>query len=301
MTTPKQSHCIAGSITAGCFSTLLGHPLDTIKVHQQTNPKLARGNLLDMVKILTRGDALRLYRGIGPPMANQIIMNSVMFTVFNNVKDTANQSALLDQNSSALVAGLFSGFATACISTPSDWFKIQAQMSLSNAGNNGGQSARYDVSSITRDHLMKNGRFHPYLLTRMLYRGHIANLGREGVFTMVYLGMYDRITHAVKERRRSSNHDDEPLGVGTVILISSFTGACAWICNYPFDTVKTVMQAGLSSTQQERITLRSAVTSIYNSGGWKAFWRGAGSSTVRAMLVTSSRMLAYEKTIQMLK
>mmetsp|Transcript_38058 Transcript_38058/g.62201 ORF Transcript_38058/g.62201 Transcript_38058/m.62201 type:complete len:94 (+) Transcript_38058:129-410(+) len=31
-----------GSITAGHFSTFLGHPLDTIEVHQQTNPHISR-------------------------------------------------------------------------------------------------------------------------------------------------------------------------------------------------------------------------------------------------------------------
>ena len=58
-------------------------------------------------------------------MENQILMNSVMFTVFITVKEKANSSPFLDDNSSALVAGLFFGFATACLSTPTDWVKIQ--------------------------------------------------------------------------------------------------------------------------------------------------------------------------------
>ena len=70
---------------------------------------------------------------------------------------------------------------------------------------------------------------------------------------MVCLGLYDRISNAVKARRsRDTDEDDQPLSMGTVVLISSFTNACAWIRNYPFDTVKTVMQAGLSSTQHGR-------------------------------------------------
>jgi len=301
----KQSHCIAGSITAGCFSTLIGHPLDTIKVHQQTNPHLSKSSVPDVVNLLSKGNILRLFRGIGPPMANQMIMNTVMFTVFNEMKGAANQSPILDENSSALVAGLFSGFATACISTPTDWIKIQAQISLSKSCGNEKQTAGYDVSSILKRHIWKDGKFDGSFFSRTLYSGHVANLGREGVFTMVYLGMYDRISNAVKVRRSHGgatfDTNEQPLGMGTVILISSFTGACAWICNYPFDTVKTVMQAGLSSTQNnERSTLRYAIRSIYSSGGWKGFWRGAGPSTFRAMLVTSSRMLAYEKTIQMI-
>ena len=294
----KQSHCIAGSVTAGCFSTILGHPLDTIKIYQQTHTTKSK-SILDIATYLARGDVLRLFRGVGPPMANQIIMNSVMFTVFNNVKDKANQSVYLNEDSSALLAGLFAGFATACLSTPTDWFKIQAQVSLSNNNNNSNVKQiprRYDMVSILKHQFVKDGKFDISLFTRTIYRGNISNLAREGIFTMVYLGLYDRITSAVKVR--SNDTQNEPLSMSYVVIISSFTGSCAWICNYPFDTVKTAMQ---SSDTNKRLKLRDAIRSIYNSGGLNAFWRGIGSSTVRAMLVTSSRMLAYEKTIQLLK
>ena len=295
--TTQQSHCIAGSVTAGCFSTILGHPLDTIKIYQQTHTTKSK-SILDIATYLARGDVLRLFRGVGPPMTNQIIMNSVMFTVFNNVKDKAKQSVYLNEDSSALLAGLFAGFATACLSTPTDWFKIQAQVSLSNNNNSNNTKQpqrRYDMISILKCQFVKDGKFDISLFTRTIYRGNMANLGREGLFTMVYLGLYDRITNAVKVK--SSTTQNEPLSMGYVVVISSFTGSCAWVCNYPFDTVKTAMQ---SSDTNKRLKLRDAIRSIYNSGGLNAFWRGIGSSTVRAMLVTSSRMLAYEKTIQLL-
>jgi len=295
--TTKQSHCIAGSITAGCFSTLIGHPLDTIKIYQQTHTTKSK-SILNIATYLARGDVLRLFRGVGPPMANQIMMNSVMFTVFNNVKDKANQSIYLNEDSSALLAGLFAGFATACLSTPTDWVKIQAQVSLSNNNDNSNVKQiprRYDMISILKHHFVKDGKFDISLFTRTIYRGNISNLAREGIFTMVYLGLYDRITSAVKKKTNTTQN--EPLSMSYVVLISSFTGACAWVCNYPFDTVKTAMQR---SDTNKRLKMRDAIRSIYNSGGFKTFFRGIGSSTVRAMLVTSSRMLAYEKTIQLL-
>jgi len=111
---------------------------------------------------------------------------------------------------------------------------------------------------------------------------------------MVYLGLYDRISNTVKNRKQID--DRGQLSVGDIMVISSFTGACAWIGNYPFDTVKSVMQANAT----QNITIKSEIQSIHKSGGFKAFFRGVGSSTFRAMLVTSSRMLAYEKTIQAL-
>jgi hypothetical protein len=134
-------------------------------------------------------------------------------------------------------------------------------------------------------------------VTRTLYRGHVANLAREGVFTMVYLGLYDRISRKMKEHIRDDDGDQQ-LSMGHIMMISSFTGACAWICNYPFDTLKTVIQG--RTTTQKGISMGDAFRTIWKSGGVRAFYRGVTASTGRAMLVTSVRMLAYESTIQWL-
>ena len=217
----------------------------------------------------------------------------------------------MDDTSAALCSGLFSGFATACLSTPFDWFKIQAQLSLtrergSGRGNNFAEGrARTDVISISK-HLWRDNNQQITKVIQTIYRGHVPNLAREGVFTMVYLGTYDLISNEVKRRRYHQEsklqQQRDHLPIQDVIMISSFTGACAWMCNYPFDTIKSVMQSSkLKSTgSHSTSTIGAAVRSIYNSGGVTAFFRGAGPSTLRAVLVTSSRMLAYEKTLQIL-
>ena len=295
----KSHRIIVGSVVSGCFSTVIGHPLDTIKVHQQTNLVFSKKGIIDTTRLLARGNALRLFRGIGAPMANQIMMNSVMFSVFDNVKDSASQSEFLNANEASFIAGMFSGFATAFISTPMDWIKIQAQISLSQVRRSEQSTySRYAVLPLLKRYLLRDGRLDIPYFVKTLYSGHMANLAREGIFTAIYLGMYENITNAVKGNRKDSNKfpgQDWPLGMGTILFISSFTGACAWLCNLPFDTIKTVMQAG------ERITMKDAIRSIYNSGGWRSFWRGARSSTLRAMLVTSSRMLSYEMTLELLR
>eukprot|EP00980_Cylindrotheca_fusiformis_P029428 scaffold23474_cov125-Cylindrotheca_fusiformis.AAC.3 len=283
---------IAGSVTSGCFSTLIGHPLDTIKVHQQTKPEFSNYSSLQVAKALAKdGGALKLFRGIGPPMANQILMNTVMFSVFNQVKQNSNDNPYLNENAAAFLAGLFSGFATACLSTPADWIKIQAQISLAETT----QKATA-IRSLFQREFVKDGTFQLGTMVKTLYRGHVANLGREGVFTMVYLGLYDRICHKIKEAGHVSASGN--LDMVSVILASSFTGACAWISNYPFDTIKSIQQA--RSAGEKQVTILSTMKYIYESNGIRGFFRGVGSSTLRAILVTSSRMLAYEKTLQLL-
>ena len=327
MTVNNTLHNVAGSITAGIFSTAIGHPLDTIKIHQQTKSHLFTNpsSSFHVARVLSRGNVFRLFKGIGPPMANQIIMNTVMFTVFQKTKDvmmTKGQqrggdgdgaAPLLDETSVALFSGLLSGFATACLSTPFDWFKIQAQLTLldNQNGSVGGVAkasrSRTDVLTICKQ-LWHDSNGQGTKVMQTIYRGHTPNLAREGVFTMVYLGLYDLISSEVKKRRNQvQEHDQQQqlkLPMHEVIMISSFTGACAWICNYPFDTIKSVMQSSSrecrGSVSNSNQSISAAVRSIYRLGGVRGFFSGAFPSTVRAILVTSSRMLAYEKTLQML-
>mgnify|MGYP005862296491 CR=1 FL=1 len=240
-------HEIAGSTSAGIITTFVGHPLDTIKVHLQTQPIARNDGTWRTARTLWAQNAL--FRGIVPPLVNAVVMNTVMFAAFRSVKDVCGDS---------LTAGLLAGFASACISTPTDYIKIQAQI-------NGKSSWELVQKTLTS---------HP----RTSFRGHTANLAREGVFTMVYLGLYDKV---------------QPKGFVQVALTSSLTGAFAWISSYPFDTIKSVMQAKPMSTLE-------ALKTIHERGGIASFYRGCVPSTGRAMLVTSLRMITYEAVLSWL-
>ena len=194
-------------------------------------------------------------------------MNTIMFSVFENIKlslagekDQNNLSA----SSISLVAGIGSGIATACISTPADYVKIQAQLS----------STPSSSLEIVRRSLLQNGN-NPTIF----YRGHVANLLREGIFTMVYLGLYDQA---------------HPQGFQEVALTSSLTGALAWVASYPADTVKTICQAQGLSFQEAAKQVWSRGDSGGSGGSIANFYKGCGTSTGRAILVTTSRMIAYE-------
>eukprot|EP00566_Odontella_aurita_P025848 CAMPEP_0113551450 /NCGR_PEP_ID=MMETSP0015_2-20120614/14532_1 /TAXON_ID=2838 /ORGANISM="Odontella" /LENGTH=115 /DNA_ID=CAMNT_0000452345 /DNA_START=82 /DNA_END=429 /DNA_ORIENTATION=- /assembly_acc=CAM_ASM_000160 len=106
---------------------------------------------------------------------------------------------------------------------------------------------------------------------------------------MVYLGLYDIII-------RDSEGGDETAGTSSnasfwrIAAASSLTGALAWVASYPFDTVKSVVQG----SDRRMSSIEAAAQIRREGGGWRAFYRGCGTSTWRAMLVTSSRMVVYE-------
>jgi hypothetical protein len=190
---------------------------------------------------------------MAPPLVNAVVMNTVMFSVFYELK----------QMLGPLGAGLVSGVATAFLSTPTDYVKIQSQLK--------GVNSMHVVNRILFE---RN--------PTILFRGHVANLAREGVFTMVYLGLYDVLCG---KRKPHTN-------LFEVAATASLTGGFAWIASYPFDTIKTVIQG--SSTQQQ-VSYNDAIRRIWNqNGGWRAFYMGCGTSTGRAVMVTSIRMITYE-------
>jgi len=287
---------IIGSISAGTLSTLIGHPLDTIKVHQQNQSNESRLNGLQTAKrLFLRGNnnPAVFFNGISPPLLNQILMNTVMFSVFFQVKSWSFWNDYSDSSTvggciGAFGAGLLSGFATACLSTPTDWIKIQAQLQETQVSNISGNKAKSGSVGIVRD-LLRENKNHLGKATRILYRGHAANLGREGIFTMVYLGLYDRIMNVLNEGQSKP-------GLEYVVAVSAFTGALAWVSSYPFDTVKSVIQA--KSSRGVATSYSSTVRHIWLQGGISSFYRGCRTSTVRAILVTSIRMLAYEWTLR---
>ena len=283
---------IVGSVTAACASTIVGHPLDTIKVQLQTNPQLTSS--LQAVRHIfhrTSHNQWILFRGISYPLANQILMNSVMFSVFSKVQSSSTLWGASDVVGS-LGAGLASGVATAFVSTPTDYFKIQAQLATNET--TGGSSVRTTLQQFIKQTTHTHGsRLYGFV---RLYRGHGANLWREGIFTVVYLSGYDRILYSLRRQdTESSNHETIQPNYRHIVAVSSLTGALAWIASYPFDSMKSIIQAEVSGGRD--MTMRRILVDRWKTnGGIMSLFRGCGASTFRAMLVTSVRMVMYEWT-----
>uniref|UniRef100_A0A7S0ISV8 Mitochondrial carrier protein n=1 Tax=Calcidiscus leptoporus TaxID=127549 RepID=A0A7S0ISV8_9EUKA len=238
------------------------HPLDCVKVKMQATPG---GSMLGCAaRLLRDGGPLAFTRGLGAPLSNAVLMNVLMFTAFAE----ANRSC------GPLVSGALSGLLTSALSTPFDYVKIQLQL-------RGGLA-----STVLRD-VLRQGPL-------ALYVGHSMNMLRESVFTGVYLGAYAHV------RAATLPSDGGSPSLMVVAAASASTGALAWIASYPFDAVKSVQQ-GKPVGKLATTTIASAFHEIHQRGGWGSFYRGVTASTCRAVLVTCSRLVAYEFVMQQLQ
>ena len=129
---------------------------------------------------------------------------------------------------------------------------------------------------------------------RQLYVGHTMNLMREACFTACYLGLYARLRQVLAP-------EDDRMPLPIVAAVSATTGALAWLVCYPFDVVKSVQQSQAPGKHGPLNSISGAAAHVWrHGGGWRGFYRGAAASTVRAVLVTCSRLVAYEQAKTML-
>ena len=134
-----------------------------------------------------------------------------------------------------------------------------------------------------------------------LYAGHGMNMSREMIFMTIYLGLYDMFKGAYfrhMESKGEGNVGDKvsdplpPFPLPIAAAVSGLTGALAWFAAFPTDVVKTVQQA--RSSNQRPLSAPAAARRLWQVGGIRAFYVGAGAGTARAVLVTSSRLVAFE-------
>jgi solute carrier family 25 carnitine/acylcarnitine transporter 20/29 len=261
---------VLASAAAGCASTALGHPLDCVKVQLQTG-KPGMSTWKCASNMLLKDGLSAFTRGIGAPLANAILMNSVMFVAFAEAR-----KRLPDDAAGSLLAGALSGVVQATLSTPVDWAKIQAQV-------HGGKSSELIVRAAQR-------------FPGVLYTGHVMNLCREGIFTAIYLGLYSHIRRTVEAASGPQGGSDLAL----VALTSATTGAIAWVSCFPFDTVKSKQQSLPPTAPPAKRSIRACASALISEGGVAALYRGVGTSTFRAILVTCSRLVAYEGVARLL-
>ena len=269
---------IVAGTSAGVAATIIGHPLDCIKVRLQALQRPGLTTLGCAVEMLKTDGARAFFRGLGPPLVEKVLASTLMFVAFEEARRRLPDTAF-----GSLLAGAFSGLATSILSTPTDWVKIQAQVR--------GVPVRRVLTDVLRGGALR-------ALPRTLYLGHCMNMLRETVFTAVYLGFYAELRAAIVAAPPSGGDaaasSTAPPPLHLVALASATTGALAWAAAYPFDSIKSVQQAQPAHKPSERASPLGAARSLWAQGGIESFYRGLYASTFRAILVTCSRLFTYE-------
>ncbi|KAG8460737.1 hypothetical protein KFE25_010792 [Diacronema lutheri] len=279
---------VAGFV-AGVVGTLLGYPLDTIKVHQQAVAAHAgpRPSLLAAARQIRAARGLAgFYAGVLVPLLGVTALNTLSFTLYAHFRvalglpPRAPPGAVAERTASgeldarvALAGGLIGPFAS-LISTPMDLLKIQMQ-----------QQRHASTLGAAREIVCTGG-------ARAMYIGLPVNVLREVAFGACYFGAYEVARGAVAQTGAPP-----PLAVP---LAGAIGGVCGWGASLPFDTIKSVQQAGPVRPGCVR-DARQIARDIWAAHGARGFMSGARASMLRAMLVSGTRFSAYEAALDAMR
>ena len=258
-----SSHAfLAGSI-AGAAGTLIGHPLDTLKVYAQAG----RGS----------PSSLRsLFRGIGMPLVTAGAVQSANLGVYENARRALTPQ---DVEPAPLwthaAAGAIGGLTITFVTTPLSRIKVQQQLS--------GASAVATVQSI--------GSW------RSLYAGFsMSSLfeASRGLYMFSYCVIKRRL-----EVYCDANSDGVlPLWARTVAGASA--NVVTWGVMYPVESIRTFQQAEAAAGKTP-LDAHTCLRQMLEEGGVRRLYRGYLLTIVRAGPVAGVILPCFEVVLPWLE
>jgi solute carrier family 25 (mitochondrial carnitine/acylcarnitine transporter), member 20/29 len=260
-------------VVFGLVSPVVGHPFDTIKTKMQAETAHQSSSVTKTVQHVWRHQGIRgFYRGFVPPLIGSMAFRGLSFSAYSGTYAACEQIAILKEpipytggiRMSVLIAAMVASFARATIESPMDFIKLRYQI---------GKTAMHSSSN-------------PLIQIRHLYQGYIPTLLR----TMGLLGSFFIMV------------EYSLLYIPEVInapLIGPFFkgGVCAtaaWVFAFPFETVKSVIQAdqtGKYSSMKDATW--KVMREIHRERGIKGLYRGFGPGASRSFVANGTSMVVY--------
>ncbi|XP_013109637.1 mitochondrial basic amino acids transporter [Stomoxys calcitrans] len=249
---------LAGCI-GGCAGVLVGHPLDTVKVHLQTqDPKSPKYNgTWHCIRTIVAQDKISgLYRGITSPMGGVGFVNAIVFGVYGNVQRSRTDP---DSLASHALAGGVAGLFQSIVCAPMELAKTRLQLQSESSP---GQKFKGPVQYLR--HIVRHEGL------RGTMRGLTFTAFRDVPGFASYFVSYEFMM-----RQQSQPNIVYGLCAG------GLAGICSWLATYPIDVVKTCIQAD-DLKHPKYNGYMDCIRKGYESDGIRFFFRGMNSTLIRS-------------------
>ncbi|MCJ1373005.1 hypothetical protein MMC20_004231 [Loxospora ochrophaea] len=264
----------------GVAQVLIGQPFDIVKVRLQTTTQYS--NALDCAtKIFKNEGPAAFYKGTLTPLLGIGACVSIQFGAFHWARrqlESSNQSTH-PSNPATLsytqyyCAGAFAGLANTVLSSPIEHVRIRLQTQPH--GPNRLYSGPLDC--------VRKLSAHEGVL-RGLYRGSAVTLLREAQAYGVWFLSFEYLMNSDAKRNGVKR---EEISSWKVAGYGGLAGEGLWLASYPFDVVKSKMQSDGFGEGRRYRNMRDAFGQTWRREGWRGFWKGIGTTMVRAMPVSA--------------
>lgn len=245
---------LAGCL-GGCAGIVVGYPLDTIKVHMQTQdyrkPKY-KGNWHCFRTIFAEESVAGLYRGMSSPVAGVAVINAIIFGIYGQ---TQRHIPDADSLRSHFIAGALAGIAQSPICSPMELAKTRMQLQAS--------TTRFSGPAQCLWHTYQQEGY------RGVFRGLNITFLREAPSFGTYFLTYEALT------RTSGSAVSTPC----MMMAGGIAGSASWIISYPLDVLKSRIQAIDGHRYNGMIDcFRQSI----KKEGYSCLYRGLSSTILRA-------------------
>jgi solute carrier family 25 carnitine/acylcarnitine transporter 20/29 len=245
--TESVLHFIHGGI-AGSTGVLLSHPIDTVKSRIQKGIRVKWG-------------IQHLYKGFVPPLFGVGLEKSIVFGVFQNVRNLLS-SRIENKYTHIPISGAVAGFASSFVVTPIERLKILRQT-----------ESEYEYARNSRIRGKVN----------FLYRGLSMTFIREMPGFAIYFTVYEFLKDVTSATTTSSTNTFHHF------IFGAASGTAAWAFIYPQDLVKTQIQANTNDQSIARL-----VGAIYKEKGLGGFFKGFHLALLRAIPLHAGTFAMFE-------
>lgn len=280
-------HFIGGTL-GGMAGVAASYPLDTVKVRMQTQTMTGvyYDGMIDCFATIWKQEGIgAFYRGIAAPMSSYGMIKSITFGSYGNTLDhfKARRMAAGTWDGchtyyELFVGGSIGGFACTSVMAPNDRIKVQMQISASE-----GKPFK-NVLECGLHVVRENGFF----TDKGLFRGWGSTVARDVPGMSGYYIVYEAVKRAWTPWGKEGKHSDmQNLTAG------GLAGQASWLPVYPFDVIKSRIQARAGSANAYK-SIPDAARQMVKAEGPLVFYTGFLPTLIQAFPLHGSVFMVYE-------
>jgi len=294
---------------AGCCSgvagTFGGHPIDTVKVRQQTFTDQL--TIRQCIRLSLKNEGITgLFKGMSSPLYTAALVNTTFFGIYGNaVKGmlhiSGNQITAKPSLGIVTVAGVVGGAVQVLVSCPVDLVKIKLQMQgTSGAGNYTGAQRNGPINTSLGSRKYFKGPIDCLIVLyktqglRGWYKGFTTMLYRDVPSYGLYMFCYEWIVR--NGEKYATNDTRQNL---LLLFAGGTTGVITWLSILPIDVVKSRIQADCPFNPKYQGMVHCFKV-CYETEGLNVFFRGIWPVAIRALIVNAITLFVYEHTLRQL-
>ncbi|KAI3802697.1 hypothetical protein L1987_30838 [Smallanthus sonchifolius] len=268
----------------GVAGVVSGHPLDTVRVIQQSGANRSTFNILR--NVVANEGLFALYKGMGAPLASVTFQNALVFQCYATLSrafDPYIPATKPPSYESVALGGTGAGAIQSLVVTPIELIKIRLQLENPTTY----EQPKNGPSSVAKHVLRTEG-------WKGMFRGLTITVIRDAPSYGFYFWTYEYTREKLHPGCRRTGQES----CVTMLVAGGLAGFASWVCCYPVDVIKTRLQAQTPNSPVKYAGIVDCFRQSVRTDGAGVLFRGLGSTVCRAFIVNGAVFTAYELALR---